>query len=234
LGGKISTSSIELIDMSKPLRITLEQWEALVAVVEAGSYAKAADALHKSQSSMTYLVQKLQHSLGVDAFEVVGRKAVLTPTGQLLYRRARVLLDDAGGVERVARQVSAGWEAEITIAADIAFQYRVVLECFDQFGKESPHTRIELIESVLAGGTEAVLTKRAALAICGQIPQGLVGDALAQLRFFPPSARPSLSSRRRSAGPSVTCRPRSSPRRWVSAGDGIRRSGCATRSPRGR
>jgi DNA-binding transcriptional LysR family regulator len=171
--------------MSLPLRITLEQWEALVAVVDRGSYAKAAEALHKSQSSVTYLVQKLQSSLGVEAFQVVGRKAVLTPTGQLLYRRARVLLEDAGAVERTAKQVSAGWEPEITIAADMAFPYRVVLECVDRFGKESPHTRIELIESVLAGSTEAVLTKRAALAICGEIPQGLAWDALVSLRFFP-------------------------------------------------
>lgn len=171
--------------MSRPLRITLEQWEALVAVVDAGSYAKAADALHKSQSSVTYLVQKLQSSLGVEAFKVVGRKAMLTPTGQLLYRRARMLLEDAGGIEGTARQVSAGWEAEITIAADIAFPYRVVLECFDRFGRESPHTRIELVESVLAGTAEAVLTKRADLAIGSPLPRGLAFDALTRLRFFP-------------------------------------------------
>jgi DNA-binding transcriptional LysR family regulator len=30
-------------------RITLEQWQALVSVVESGSYAKAAEALHKTQ-----------------------------------------------------------------------------------------------------------------------------------------------------------------------------------------
>jgi DNA-binding transcriptional LysR family regulator len=171
--------------MSSPLRITLEQWEALVAVVDAGSYARAAEALHKSQSSVTYLVQKLQSSLAVEAFRVVGRKAILTPTGQLLYRRARVLLEDAGAVERAAKRVSAGWEAELTVAADIAFPYRVVLECFDRFGKESPHTRIELIESVLAGSSEAVLTKRAQLAICGTVPQALAGEALGSLRFIP-------------------------------------------------
>src|SRR5437588_232298 len=38
-------------------RITLEQWQALVAVVDAGGYAQAAERLHKSQSSVTYLVQ---------------------------------------------------------------------------------------------------------------------------------------------------------------------------------
>src|SRR5438552_2112844 len=73
-------------------RIPLDQWRALVAVVEKGGYAKAAAALHKSQSSVTYGVQQLESQLGVKAFKIAGRRAELTPTGELLYRRARYLL----------------------------------------------------------------------------------------------------------------------------------------------
>ncbi|HWM27010.1 MAG TPA: LysR family transcriptional regulator, partial [Woeseiaceae bacterium] len=102
-------------------RISLEQWRCLIAVVDAGGYAQAAAALHKSQSSVTYAVQKLEALLGVEAFVIEGRKAVLTPTGRMLYRRARVLLEDAGGLERAARKSSAGWEAEIWLAVEILF-----------------------------------------------------------------------------------------------------------------
>jgi DNA-binding transcriptional LysR family regulator len=166
-------------------RITLEQWQALVAVVDAGSYAKAAETLHKSQSTVTYAVQKLESMLGVDAFEIRGRKAVLTPTGDLLQRRARVLLDEARSLETASRRVSAGWEAQITVAADIVFPYWLLLQCFDRFGAESPHTRIELVESVLAGTTEAITGGRADLAIAGRIPSGYVADPLARLRTIP-------------------------------------------------
>ena len=55
-------------------RITLEQWQALVAVVDAGSYAKASEMLHKSQSTLTYGVQKLESLLGVKAFEIRGAR----------------------------------------------------------------------------------------------------------------------------------------------------------------
>lgn len=171
--------------MTASPRITLEQWQALTAVVDAGGYAKAAEALHKSQSSVTYAVQKLESLLGVKAFEIQGRKAVLTPTGQLLYRRARVLLDDAGGLEQAARTLSAGWEAEIYLAADIVFPTWLLLQCFERFGSESPHTRIELIESVLGGTNEALLQRQADLAISGQIPAGFAGDPLMRLRFIP-------------------------------------------------
>jgi DNA-binding transcriptional LysR family regulator len=134
---------------------------------------------------LTYAVQKLESLLGVKAFEIRGRKAVLTPTGELLQRRARILLDEARGLEHASHLVSAGWEAEITVAADMVFPYWLLLQCFNRFGVESPHTRIELIESVLAGTTEALNARRAAIAISSGIAPGHVADALVRLRMIP-------------------------------------------------
>ncbi len=152
-------------------------------VVDAGSYARAAEILHKSQSSVTYAVQKIESVLGVRAFEIQGRKAVLTPTGQLLYRRARVLLDEASGLETAALRLSAGWEAEIRVAMEIVFPNSVMLECLDRFNKESPHTHIELIESVLGGTAEALLHGQADLAISPTVPPGFLGQSLLRMRF---------------------------------------------------
>jgi DNA-binding transcriptional LysR family regulator len=129
-------------------------------------------------------VQKLESLLGVKAFEIKGRKAALTQTGDLLYRRAKVLLDEAAGLEKVAKSASAGWEPEIGIAAEIVFPAWLLLKCFERLGEESPHTRIELIESVLAGTNEALLEGRADLAITVQVPQGFAGAALMPLRMI--------------------------------------------------
>ena len=68
--------------MSQP-RVTLDQWNALVAVVESGGYAQASERLHRSQSTVTYTIKKLEESLGVTVLELRGRKAHLTPTGEL-------------------------------------------------------------------------------------------------------------------------------------------------------
>ena len=83
-------------------RITLEQWRALQAVVESGGYAQAAAAMHKSQSTITYAVKKIASLLDVKIFEIRGRKAVITEAGQVLYRRARTLLEEAAALERGA------------------------------------------------------------------------------------------------------------------------------------
>jgi DNA-binding transcriptional LysR family regulator len=164
-------------------RISLEQWRTLIAVVDAGGYAQAAESMHKSQSAVTYAVQKLEASLDVKAFEMQGRKAVLTPTGQLLYRRAQALLNEAGGLEKAARSLAAGWEAEIRIAVEVLFPTWLMLECLDRFGKEAPDTRIELIESVISGTQEALSSGHATLAIAGAIPAGFSGEPLIRLRL---------------------------------------------------
>jgi DNA-binding transcriptional LysR family regulator len=169
--------------MSRRPRITLEQWEALSAVVDAGSYAKAAERLNKTQSTVTYAVQKIESLLDVKAFDIQGRKAVLTPTGKLLYRRARVLLEEATEVETAARRLSAGWEAEIRVAMEVIFPNRVMFAALDTFGRESPHTHIELVESVIGGTSEALLQGQADLAISPIVPPGFLGDSLMRVRF---------------------------------------------------
>lgn len=165
--------------------ITLDQWRTLITVVDTGGYAQAAEVLHKSQSSVTYAVQKIESLLGIKAFEIQGRKAILTPTGQFLYRRAKALLEESSALERAAKRLSAGWEAEIRIAAEIVFPTWLLLDCLNRFGAESPHTRIELIESVLGGTTEALLQGQADLAITHQVPPGFLGTPLIRLRFIP-------------------------------------------------
>jgi len=170
--------------MSANPRISLEQWRSLLSVVDAGGYAQAAEALHKSQSAVTYAVQKLESVLGVKVFEVVGRKAHLTPTGEVLYRRAKALLEEASVLEGAAGSLAAGWEPELRLAVEIIFPTWLLLQCFARFAQEQPQTRIELYETVLSGTDEALLQRRVDLAICSQIPPGFAGDPLMRLRFI--------------------------------------------------
>ena len=166
------------------LRISLDQWRALVAVVEAGGYAQAAALLHKTQSSVSYLVQKIERVLDVKLFQIDGRKARLTPHGEVLYRRARALVDEAEGVERAAQTLAAGWEPELRIAADIVFPTWILLRAFARFATQRPQTRIQLHETVLGGTDEALVERRVHLGINTSVPAGFVGDALLTMRFI--------------------------------------------------
>jgi DNA-binding transcriptional LysR family regulator len=164
-------------------KISLDQWTTLVSVVESGSYAQAAERLHKSQSTLTYGIQKLEELLGVKVFEIRGRKAVLTPTGEVLYRRGKTLVEEAARLEHAAGELAQGWEPEIRLAVEIVFPTWLLLQCLGAFGNERPETRLELIESVLGGTDEALAERKVDLAIGSSIPPGFVGDLLLPVRL---------------------------------------------------
>jgi DNA-binding transcriptional LysR family regulator len=163
--------------------VSLEQWRALLAVVDAGGYAAAAEALYKSQSAISYAIQKLETALQVRVFRLEGRRAVLTEVGEILYRRAQALVEEASRLETSAESLSRGVEAQLYIAVDAIFPMWLLLQSLDAFAREFPETRVELLETVLSGTDETLLQHQVDLAITPRVPPGFIGDALMRARF---------------------------------------------------
>ncbi len=167
----------------------MDQWRAFLAVVDAGGYAQAAAVLHKSQSTVSYAVKKIEALLEVKVFEIKGRKAVLTEAGQVLHRRAQTLVEEAATLERGAGAMAADWKPELRLAVDVIFPTWLLLQCFEAFAQERPETRIELYETVLGGTDEALAGGQVDIAITSQLPGGFLGDPLMRMRFVA-AARP--------------------------------------------
>lgn len=165
-------------------KVSLEQWRALIAVIDEGGYAKAAEALNKSQSSISYAINQLETALDIKAFELQGRRAVPTPAGDVLYRRAKVLLEQAHRLEQSATCFSLQVEPIVRIAVDIIIPPRVVLRCLKQFAKEYPDTRVEYFEGVLSGTEDALLQRKVDVAVVARVPAGFMGDPLLSLPMY--------------------------------------------------
>jgi len=163
--------------------VTLEHWRSLVAVVDEGGYAPAAEALGKSQSTVSHSIQRLEQFLGTAVLKIAGRRAVLTAVGQIALRRARLLLDEAQDIERMARTLASGVEAEIHLAVDAIFPNQVLLPALAGFAEAYPDTRIELVESIISGATDLVRRGHVQLAITPHVPTGWLGDHLIRLEF---------------------------------------------------
>jgi DNA-binding transcriptional LysR family regulator len=151
-------------------------------VVESGSYAQAAEAMHKTQSTLTYAVQKIERLLDVKVFEIRGRKAVLTEAGQVLYRRARTLLEEAALLERGAAAMSRQWQPEIGIAVEILFPSWLLVECLGEFAQERPETRIEVYETVMTDTVELLRDGKVDIGI-GSEEVGMTGEPLMTVEF---------------------------------------------------
>jgi len=164
-------------------RVSLEQWRALQAVVDQGGFAQAAQALHKSQSSVSYTVARLQEQLGITLLEIHGRKAELTDEGRALLRRSRHLLKEALSLEQFADGLEQGWEADVNLVVDAAFPTNILMTALRQFAPLSKGSLVQLTEVVLSGAEDALERGATDIAICANVPAGFLGEPLLDITF---------------------------------------------------
>ena len=106
------------------MRITLEALQILDAIDTRGSFAAAAESLHRVPSALTHAIRKLEDDLAVTLYVRDGRRAVLTPAGRTLLDEGRHLLRAAGELECRVKRVATGWENELRIALDAVIDPR--------------------------------------------------------------------------------------------------------------
>ncbi|GAA5219356.1 LysR family transcriptional regulator [Corallincola platygyrae] len=165
-------------------RTTLEQWRILQAVVDAGSYAKAAELLNKSQSSLNHAVAKMQTQLGIALLEVKGRKAFLTEAGEVMLRRSRQLTENIESLEHLAESIDLGWEPEIRLAVELVYPIDDLNNVLRQFAPESRGSRINVKRVVISGGQEAIKDKDVDIAIVNNVPKGYLGEPLTSTELW--------------------------------------------------
>ena len=166
-----------------PPRVSLEQWRTLQAVIEQRGFAQAAAYLHRSQSAVSYAVQRLQVNLGVSVLRIEGRRAVLTEAGEVVLRGARQLLRDAEALETLAHELKAGWEAEIRLVVDAAFPTEVLMEALQAFAPHDRGTRVLMQEVVLSGAMDVLREGTADLVISAGLPDTVLADELIEIEF---------------------------------------------------
>jgi DNA-binding transcriptional LysR family regulator len=152
-------------------KLSLESLQVLDAIDRKGSFAAAAEDLHRVPSAVTYSVRQLEQSLGVELFDRRGHRAVLTEAGSELLTHGRELLKAAADLECRVQQVAKGWESELRIAVDTVIGVDRLLRLVGEFYEQASGTGVRLSHEVLGGTWDALASGRADLAI------GAAGDA---------------------------------------------------------
>ncbi|MGA7777446.1 MAG: LysR family transcriptional regulator [Paraburkholderia sp.] len=152
------------------MNLSFEALQVLDAIDRTGTFTAAADLLHKVPSSLTYVVQKLEFDLGVTLFDRNGRRATLTRTGRVVVEEGRRLLQAAHDLERKAKRIQQGWEAEFRIAIDVTIPFELIWTHVFDFYKLDLKTHLHLSTEVLSGSWDALMTRRADLVV------GAAGD----------------------------------------------------------
>ena len=147
------------------MKISLDGLMVLDAIARKGSFAAAAEELHRVPSAITYTVQKLEQDLGVTLFDRSGHRARLTAAGEELLKEGRHLLRAAVDLECRVQRVAKGWETELRVAYDDLVCSEHLTPLIAGFYEQGSGTRLRFGAEVLGGCWDALLSGRADLVI---------------------------------------------------------------------
>jgi DNA-binding transcriptional LysR family regulator len=155
------------------LKLTLEAIELIDAIARHGSFAAAAERLHKVPSTISYSVSKLEDQLGLALFVRNGPRVSLTPAGQEMLKEGRWLLHAAADLESRMRQIATGYEAEVRLVHDSLIPTSAFTSDICAFEDLHCGTRLRIACETMTGSWEALRDGRADLIVAaGDGPAG--------------------------------------------------------------
>ena len=160
--------------------LTLDQIRVFIAVVEAGSFSRAAGALNRAQSAVTYAIQRLEAETGTPMFDRSGYRPVLTEAGKALLVRAERISEEASGFRDQARSLARGLEPELSIALDPMFPMPFVVDALKAFSERFPTVPPRVYLQSLGAATQLVVD---GTCVIGLLP--FVITDMTRLRSFP-------------------------------------------------
>jgi DNA-binding transcriptional LysR family regulator len=137
------------------MKITLRQLQIFLAVAQSGSTTAAASLVALSQSAASAALNELEHLLGVQLFDRVGKRLVLNDSGRQLLPQARHMLDAAQTIERQFADPSAG--SELHIGASTTIGSYLLPAMIAAYRKDHAGARVRALVANTADIVEAVV-----------------------------------------------------------------------------
>lgn len=111
--------------------IDIKRLRAFLLVAQNGSLRHAAATLHISIPAISIQIRKLEQELGVALFERVGRRLVLTPTGQMFRTEAENALEAFNrAIESISPAASKSGRISLAMNNDLARYYSTQITRF--------------------------------------------------------------------------------------------------------
>jgi DNA-binding transcriptional LysR family regulator len=133
--------------------INLNRLSMFVAVVDAGSFTAAADALGTTKAVVSFNVKQLEQELGVALLTRSTRRLALTEAGEGFYGDCARLLRDADAAVDQARSGQLTLSGSLRVTASVDYGNRIVAPALAAFARQHPALRV----SYQAGSAHADL-----------------------------------------------------------------------------
>jgi DNA-binding transcriptional LysR family regulator len=137
--------------------IALRQVRAVIAVCEEGSFTRAAEREHATQSGISQHVAAVERTLGVKLFDRSARGVVPTPAGLRYYRRCVEAVGQLETANEEVRGLAGAVTGDLRIGLMPTFTRAVLAPTLNDFVPRHPDVRLHIVEGYSAVLTEMVL-----------------------------------------------------------------------------
>jgi len=148
----------------------LSELQAFLAVVEEGSFSRAAQRLHRTQPAVSQTIRKLEEDLGEALFDRSSRHGHLTDAGAVLREYAEKLLNLRGEVRAALTELRSAGRGKLSIAAN-EFTSLYLLPLLHEFRRACPMVRVSVTRSLASRVSEAVLNHSVELGMLSFEPE---------------------------------------------------------------
>jgi DNA-binding transcriptional LysR family regulator len=126
-----------------PAPLDIDQLKTFAAIVDAGSFTRAADSVHKTQSAVSMQMRRLEERIGKPLFVKDGRTNRLTEDGEklIIYARRMLRLNE----ETLAAFDENRLEGLLRIGTPDDYADRFLPEIIARFAKSNPNVELYIV-----------------------------------------------------------------------------------------
>jgi DNA-binding transcriptional LysR family regulator len=122
----------------------LRHYEHIIALAENGNFRKAAEAVHISTPALTKSIQKSEEFFDVKLFDRTRTGVTPTPFGEIIVRKARVLLKDAGEISSDVQSLMKMESGRVRVACGMYAAESLMGNALARFIPGYPGVRVEV------------------------------------------------------------------------------------------
>ncbi|WP_428943979.1 DNA-binding transcriptional regulator YafC [Pantoea sp. FN060301] len=129
------------------MRANSEELRIFVAVVESGSFSRAAGQLAMANSAVSRAVKKLETKLGVELLTRTTRHVKLTQEGEAYFRRVQLILREMAAAENELIESRQTPQGLLRIDAATPVVLHLLMPMVNAFRERYPDVRLSLVSS---------------------------------------------------------------------------------------
>jgi DNA-binding transcriptional LysR family regulator len=159
---------------------------AFTTVLETGGFTKAAYALNLTQSALSHQIKTLEEQLGVEVFARIGKRTVLTQSGEILLKHATVVLRELSKARQALLELHDPSRGRLRISAAGTSCYLLLPRILQEFKTEYPRVELSVSADYTGEAVQHLLEGILDIAILVAPPpvRGLTIEPLAKDELF--------------------------------------------------